>query len=375
MSQQGEHQRPETGEQSDWWSQLYDPELSDTGRTRQEDSLDDRFASVSRTVGGGAALPARRTAPEEPVPGSAGALRPAYGGEPGVLPAADPVALSELVPDTVLDSADHGTVSFRAVSLRGERGRQQGAPRGDVLLTARFGSGEAGLLLLAVASGGSGTPGARRAAREVCHAVGGAVGRSHARLAEDMRRVRPGALKPGLNRVTDRIHVRLRAQAAALGLGPEEYTAGLQCLLLPADPRCTLRVFFGSGTGSGSGETGGLFRLRDGGWQDVAPAIPGSTEARTAPALPADGPWPADEPPAPAAPFRFRAGESRHGDVLLMSTEGFAGPLRCESAARRLAGNWGGPSGPPGSAAYLADVQSCTDGHGGDRTAVAVWEH
>ncbi|WP_461030761.1 protein phosphatase 2C domain-containing protein, partial [Streptomyces sparsus] len=107
-------------------------------------------------------------------------------------------------------------------------------------------------------------PCADRAARDACHWIAGAVGRSHARLSEDIRAGRRGALKSGLGRLTARSMGRLRSRAAELGLEPAEYTAELRCLLLPVDPRCRTRVFFGVGGG-------GLFRLRDGAWQDLEP--------------------------------------------------------------------------------------------------------
>ena len=587
MSEQGEQHGPDSGERDDWWAQLYDAEASDTGRSRARDTLDDRFASVTRTVGlrtttpttsttstgapgdgaqgDGAAgsgdgprdpggpeeseAPEAREVPEEPsvpdapevpdppeipdpprtpespglpdmpdvpevpeapdvpeppslptpsvpvpsVPGPApepdplpgelpdepdlpappdmpdvpdlpeapdlpgpppvtgeapaghGGFGPppdmstdadadadsdtdsdpepvgvtasaAVGPAPGVpredgvvapaaLPVADPAALAELVPDTALDGAHYGTLTLRAVSTRGAAGREAGLLRGDALLTARFGSGGSTLLLVAVASGG------HRAAREVCQSIGGAVGRSHARLAEDINGGRRGALKSGLNRLTDRAYGKLRAQAAALGLDPGQHTAELRCLLLPADPRCLTRVFFGIGTG-------GLFRLRDGAWQDIEPRVADETgtgtetageggnsgsAGRAGPSEEAEddlsqgsrptmklGTTRLDDPAARAAardgfqeespeepraePFRFRASEARQGDVLLLCSKGLAGPVRDEPAfAASLKERWS--EGAPGLAGFLSDVQHRTaEGYGGDRTAVAVWE-
>ncbi len=201
-----------------------------------------------------------------PSPDHVGDRPPTYEAEPATFPAADPASLSELVPDTVLDGAHYGGLTLRAASLRGDSARHRGALRRDALLTARFGSGESALLLVAVAAGGRAATGGHRAAREICHSIGGVVGRSHARLAEDIRADRRDALKSGLHRLTDRCYGKLRAQAAALELQPEEYTADLRCLLLSADPRCRTRVFFGSGAG-------GLFRLRSGTWRDIEPGL------------------------------------------------------------------------------------------------------
>ncbi|MFG2261804.1 protein phosphatase 2C domain-containing protein [Streptomyces sp. NPDC048720] len=312
---------------------------------------------------------------------------PTYDPEPTALPLADPDELAEQVADTVLDGAQYGTCTLRAVSLRGDSARYRGEPRRDALLTARFGTGEQALVLVAMATGVRAAPGAHRVAAEACRLIGRAVGRSHGRLVEDLRAARRGELKSGLQRLTERGLGRLRAEAADRGLDPEEYTAGLRCLLLPADPGCRTRVFFGAGEG-------GLFRLRGGEWQDIEPVVPsgGATGAPvvgfgSAPAETPEGdrltmdfgipvppsPFePAPEPPR--EPFRFRASVARPGDVLVMATGGLAEPLRGEPAlCAYLARRWSGPT-PPGLAAFLADAQVRVKGYADDRTAAAVWE-
>jgi hypothetical protein len=294
--------------------------------------------------------------PETAVP-YVGHRPPLYEAEPATLPAADPAALAELVPDTVLDGAHYGGLTLRAASLRGDSARHRGALRRDALLTARFGAGESALLLVAVAAGGRSSTGGHRAARELCHAIGGAIGRSHTRLAEDIRGDRRGALKSGLQRLTDRCYGKLRAQAAALGVPPEGYTADLRCLLVSADPRCRTRIFFGAGGG-------GLFRLRRGAWQDIEGAVGEPGE----PGMP---------PPASPEPdpFRFQVSVARRGDTLLLCSPGLAQPLRAEPAfADGLALRWAGRGEPPGLATFLADVQLRVRGYAEDRTAVAVWE-
>ncbi|MGY1496502.1 protein phosphatase 2C domain-containing protein [Streptomyces sp. QTS52] len=311
---------------------------------------------------------------------------PTYAPEPTALPPADPDDLGDLVADTVLDGAQYGACTLRAVSLRGDSARFRGEPRRDSLLTARFGSGDHALVLIAMATGARATPGAHRAAAEACRWIGRAVGRSHVRLAEDLRAARRSDLKSGLHRLTDRSLGKLRASAAEQGIDPEEYTAGLRCLLLPADPDCRTRVFFGVGAG-------GLFRLRDGEWQDIEPRVtelpagepvvgfgspPHETPdgdrltmdlGITTPPSPYE---PAPEPPR--EPFRFRASVGRPGDTLLLCTGGLAEPLRgepelCEYLTRR----WSGGT-PPGLAAFLADTQVRVKGYADDRTAAAVWE-
>ncbi|MGP3982163.1 protein phosphatase 2C domain-containing protein [Streptomyces sp. KR80] len=319
---------------------------------------------------------------------------PTYEAEPVALPVADPQDLGALVPDTVLDGARYGSVTLRAASLRGDSARYRGEPRRDALLIARFGSGERALLLTAVASGARAATGAHRAAADACRWIGSAVGRSHARLAEDIRAGRRGPLKSGLHRLTDRSYGRLRARAAELGLDSAEYSATLRCLLTPADSGCRTRVFFGIGEG-------GLFRLRDGAWQDIEPAVPDDAEygepvAGHGSALSGDdrltvdlgsmppssptaadaGGTPTDSPrPSPhAEPFRFRETVARPGDTLLLCSSGLAEPLRGEPAlAGLLAERWAAAD-PPGLVAFLADVQLRAKGYADDRTAAAVWE-
>ncbi|MFE6281637.1 protein phosphatase 2C domain-containing protein [Streptomyces sp. NPDC057877] len=436
MSQQGG--RP-TGHSDDWWGQLYDDSTEDTGPTAAPDTVDDRFASASGAVGDGTALPGpradsrgtprraglfRQRTPQEPPPapprgptaattGTPGpvpppdpappppAPRPAaedprpvayvgsgpptYEPEPTALPPADPDDLGELVADTVLDGARYGACTLRAVSMRGDSARYRGEPRRDALLTARFGTGDQALVLVAMATGTRATPGAHRAAAQVCQWIGRAVGRSHTRLAEDIRAGRRGDLKSGLHRLTDRSLGRLRAGAVEEGLRPEEYSATLRCLLLPADPECRTRVFFGVGAG-------GLFRLRDGVWQDIEPPVGEVTGEPVVGfgSLPSETPEgdrltmdlgiptpPSPYEPAPAPPrepFRFRASVARPGDTLLMCTAGLAEPLRGEpDLSAHLTARWSAPEAP-GVAEFLADAQVRVKGYADDRTAAAVWE-
>ncbi|MEV7281380.1 protein phosphatase 2C domain-containing protein [Streptomyces sp. NPDC093111] len=333
-------------------------------------------------------LPAPR-----PRTGHVGSRPPTYEAEPTALPAARPGELDELVADTVLDGARYGAYTLRAASVRGDSARFRGEPRRDALLTCRFGQDETALVLVAVAAGRRAAEHAHLAAADVCRWIAEAVGRSHARLSDDIRSGRRGDLKSGLHRLTDRTYGRLRTRAAERGLDPEEYTAGLRCLLLSADPGCRTRVFFGIGTG-------GLFRLRDGSWQDIEPLLPepavgapvvgyGSPPAPTpdAPEATEEGdrltmdlgvttaPALIERPvPPPAEPFRFRASVARPGDTLLLASHGLAEPLRGEPAlARELATRWAGAE-PPGLAAFLADTQLRVTGYADDRTGVAVWE-
>ncbi|MGV9248204.1 protein phosphatase 2C domain-containing protein [Streptomyces sp. NPDC003710] len=330
--------------------------------------------------------PAQGAVPRTPRPVDyVGSGPPTYDAEPTALPLADPDALDDLVPDTVLDGARYGALTLRAASVRGDSARFRGEPRRDCLLTARFGTGDQALVLVAMATGARGTPGAHRAAAQVCRWIGRAVGRSHVLLGEDIRAGRRGDLKSGLHRLTDRSLGKLRASAAEQGVDPDEYTATLRCLLLPADPACRTRVFFGVGEG-------GLFRLRGGEWQDIEPRV---AETAGEPvvgfgSLPSETPEgdrltmdlgittppspyePAPEPPKD--PFRFRASIARPGDTLLLCTGGLADPLRGEpQLAEHLTVRWS-EGGVPALAAFLADTRVRVKGYADDRTAAAVWE-
>ncbi|MGW9451923.1 protein phosphatase 2C domain-containing protein [Streptomyces sp. NPDC055632] len=334
-----------------------------------------------------------------PVPrprtGFVGSRPPTYEPEPTALPVARPGELAGVVADTVLDGARYGTCTLRAASVRGDSARFRGEPRRDALLTARFGHDEAALVLVAVAAGSRTTEDAHLAAADACRWIAEAVCRSHGRLSEDIRSGRRRDLKSGLHRLTDRTYGKLRARAAERGLAPDEYTASLRCLLLPADPDCRTRVFFGVGGG-------GLFRLRDGVWQDIEPLLPERAAVTGAPVVGFGSPPPApsvpeateeedrltmdlgittapgplvEEPvPPPAEPFRFRASVARPGDTLLLASPGLADPVRGEPGlARELADRWADAE-PPGLAAFLADTQLRVTGYADDRTGVAVWE-
>ncbi|MFD9247430.1 protein phosphatase 2C domain-containing protein, partial [Streptomyces sp. NPDC059556] len=329
-----------------------------------------------------------------PRPGHVGSRPPTYEPEPTALPVARPGELGELVSDTVLDGARYGTCTLRAASVRGDSARYRGEPRRDALLTARFGHDETALVLVAVAAGSRAAEDAHLAAADACRWIAEAVCRSHARLSEDIRSGRRGDLKSGLHRLTDRTYGKLRTRAAERGLAPDEYTATLRCLLVPADPDCRTRVFFGIGGG-------GLFRLRDGAWQDIEPLLPEPAAVTGAPVVgfgspppqgvaaeteegdrltmdlgitTAPGPLVEEPVPPPAEPFRFRASVARPGDTLLLASPGLAEPMRGEPAlARELAARWADAEAP-GLAAFLADTQLRVTGYADDRTGVGVWE-
>ncbi|MBU7600502.1 protein phosphatase 2C domain-containing protein [Streptomyces sp. P38-E01] len=299
-----------------------------------------------------------------------------------MLPAADPDRLHALTPDTVLDGAHHGPLTVRAVSTRGDRARHQGQPRYDALLTARFGSGDSALLLLVLATGASRHAEGHLAAREACEEITAAVGRSRHRLSEDLRRERRASLKSGLGRLTARTLGRLRASAVDQGLDPTQYTAVLRCLVLPADPRCRIRLFFGVGAG-------GLFRLRGGQWQDLEPVHPparpamvigdgngsgGALPSSAASALARVPVDPQDLLAPRTPPFLFRTSVAEPGDALMLCSEGMAEPLRTQEAFGEELGTRWNAAAPPNLTEFLGDAQLPSKGHTEDRTVIGVWE-
>lgn len=81
MSQQGERHTghgARSGQEDDWWGQLYDESKDDTGPAKAADTLDDRFASASDTVADG----------DEGAEGAAGTEGAEGGGGAGVGPGA-----------------------------------------------------------------------------------------------------------------------------------------------------------------------------------------------------------------------------------------------------------------------------------------------
>ncbi|MFI2031471.1 protein phosphatase 2C domain-containing protein [Streptomyces buecherae] len=289
-----------------------------------------------------------------------GVRPPTYAAEPTALPPADAADLDALVPDTTLDGASYGPLTLRAVSSRGDSARYRGEPRRDALLTARFGSGDEALLLVAVASGARAAPLAHRAARELCASIGGAIGRSHVRLADDVHSGRRAALKSGLQRLTDRAYVGLRAHAHELGLDPTAYTASLRCLLLPVAPDCRTRVFFGVGDG-------GLFRLRDGAWQDVEPAaVPvtatpsgHATAPDSDPTTASDQAPPETDPAAPyAPPARAAAGSGPRPPADPRIAVGLSPAGESVDAAPEAGGGGAGGADEPPAAPGGASTES-----------------
>ena len=274
---------------------------------------------------------------------------PTYDPEPTALPLADPDLLGTLVPDTVIEGARYGTMTLRAVSVRGDSARYRGDSRGDRLLTARFGEGSDALLAVVIATPASAD--APSIADDACRQLAAAIGRSRAQLLGDLRSGAQENLRYGLQRLTARATLRLR------GAGPEAANSGaLHALIAPLDPTTRLRAGFGVGPGA-------LLLLGDDAWYD---AYAGRRMVQQQPDVEGES----DD----AERFRFRVVVPEPGDVLLLCSEGLAQPLREEPAVSDfLADHWAHPH-PPGTVDYLRHVQVRAKGYAADRTAVALWE-
>ena len=281
---------------------------------------------------------------EDPEVEVVGGGPPTYGAEPTVWPQADPDALDGLVPDTVLDGAQYGPLTVRTVAIRGDSARYRGAAAQGRPAHRPF-----RFRRRRPAAGGDGERRPRRGRRAPGRAGRGPVDRGRRGPQPCPPRGRPaaarrGSLKSGLHRLTDRCYGRLRARGEDLGLDDGAYTASVRCLLLPADPECRIRLFFGVAT--------------------AACSVSATASGRT---------W-TPAPDEASAPFRFRATVAQPGDALLMCSAGLAEPLRGEpQLAAHLADRWGHGK-VPGLAAYLADAQTRVKGYADDRTAVTVWD-
>ncbi|KQV19203.1 MULTISPECIES: protein phosphatase 2C domain-containing protein [unclassified Kitasatospora] len=310
---------------------------------------------------------ARRAYDQQPVP-HVGDRPPTYGPEPTAVALADPDGLAVLTPDTVLEGAQYGPATLRAVSVRGDSARYRGELRRDALLITRFGEGEEGLLLAVVATT-SATAAPSPLAAEACRQLAAAIGRSRTELAADLRDGARDRLRYGLQRLTTSAFAPLRAPGVLLDAASDSQLDGasdtasegssagaLHCLLLSLDPAATHRAAFGLGPS-------GLYLLRSGHWIDAYAA-----RLLHHP----DGQLPSPAGPSPK-PFRFRLVPATPGDILLLCTPGLADPLADEPAvAHFLANHWAHPH-PPGTVDFLRQIQVRAKGYSADRTAAALW--
>lgn len=250
------------------------------------------------------------------------------------------------VPDTVLDCAEQGPCTVRAVSVRGAAARRRGVPRGDALCVAPC----AGGLLLAVARGAG--PRAHLGAQEACRLALAHAVRESAALTAALRARDATAFRGYADRAVASIGAVLAHTAQRAGRPPEAYASSLRVLYVPTLPGGGVPGLYGVGEGSTA-------LLREGLW-DTAPGAGGA--------------------PSPLLPGAERAGLARlleplrPGDVLGLGTA----PLDPDRLTREyLATAWGeGP--PPEPAELLRQIQHRTPYGTGEaeqnaRTGVVLW--
>ena len=325
------------------------------------------------------AIRPRRAAPPPDAPRGGlhhiGPRPPSYPPRPRGLPSArGGDLLAAVLPDTVLDGAEYGPLTVRAASVRGDSHRWQGECRQDALCVTRLGTSGVpgtsgadgadgadgqGLLLLAVADGVGSAPRSHRGS----HAAVCLAAEHLDPVAGDLEaalRAQDAATFSGLvNKAVADAAGELRV---LLGVPGAEYATTLRALLVPLDPHVAVRGFLAVGDG-------GLFRLRGEGWWDIGH-----------PAVTPDGSGVIDTgtaalPDAYQRVVTWLLDPAEPGDVLVLCTDGFSGPLAGEARLRAfLAEQWGGTAPVPQPSDFLWQLQARVKSYDDDRTVVCLWE-
>ncbi|AXK36643.1 hypothetical protein DVA86_32825 [Streptomyces armeniacus] len=332
----------------------------------------DAGTGAGRDPYGGASAPGRHvprwaredtSPPEKPrgAPRHVGARPPRYAPTPLGLPAPrDGDAHAAILPDTVLDGARYGPLTVRAVSVRGDSHRHLGECRQDALALTRLGSAESGLLLLAVADGVGGASRSHSGSNGIVHGLAQLLDR----MAEPLLEAIAGGDADTFQNLADEAVADAADMLRANMKAPaQEYSTTLRALLVPLDPAVQTRGFLSVGDG-------GLFRITTGGWQLLDGATDPDGEGRgvintSTPALPDNYDRVATSLLAPSTP----------GDVLVLCTDGFSGPLEGERELRALlADDWGGGADVPHLSDFLWQVQTRAKTYDDDRTVICLWE-
>ncbi|MFE3516884.1 protein phosphatase 2C domain-containing protein [Streptomyces sp. NPDC059166] len=311
------------------------------------------------------AAPAEQPSSEAPPPtlgepAHSGTKPPMYPPVPLELPyvGADPAAA--VLPDIVVDGAQHGSSCVRAASVRGDSHRYLGEPRQDALCVTRIGRPGAGeLLVLAVADGVGSAAHSHVGSNEACRLTAAYLDRAAEDLCAVLAAGDGAALAQLVDGVVGEIAVLLTDLALRNGHPPAAYATTLRVLLVPLDPAVRLRGFFAVGDG-------GTALLRAGRWTlDITEAGgegSGVIDTRT------------DALPLARSATTSVIGPVAPGDVLLLCTDGLSTPLAGEPEMRAfLASAWGGGT-VPGPADFLWQTQFRVKSYDDDRTAVVLWE-
>ncbi|MEU1176878.1 protein phosphatase 2C domain-containing protein [Streptomyces sp. NPDC005820] len=299
------------------------------------------------------------------VPAHVGNRPPSYPphplGRPSVRDTED--ALAAFSPVVLLDGAHIGRLTVRAASVRGDSHNWEGSCRQDAMTVTRIGPPEAEMLLLAVADGvGSAVyshVGSYELSRRAAVFLDREAESIHAAVcARDENELRVLATKAVAGAAAElRAAWAQAAQHRPRPYADQDYATTLHVLLIPTDPGIRDRVLCSVGDG-------GLFVLREGGWEHGDPDDgAGLLDTRTE-----------------ALPHAYRSVKATlvrtmPGEVLLLGTDGITNPLTQKDPefARRLAEAWGGPE-VPSLSDFLWQAQTRAKSYDDDRTVICVWE-
>ncbi|MBL0781412.1 protein phosphatase 2C domain-containing protein, partial [Streptomyces albidoflavus] len=292
-------------------------------------------------------------------PWHGGPKPPLYRPVPQAAPAVRSAGIEgALVPDLVVDGAEHGPLTVRAASVRGDSHRYQAEPRQDSVCVARIGSGESELLVLGVADGVGSAPLSHVGSQKACALAAGALDRVAGPLAAAVAEGDLAGFTALARQAVSEVATLLRHEAERYGRQPSEFATTLRLLVVPLDPAVRVRGLLTLGDG-------GTAMLREGRWNT---ALGGTEEGDGAvidtrtPALPTTR-----EPVATLI-------STLPGDVLVVCTDGLSTPLAGDQeTARFLARAWS-QERVPGPADFLWQLQYRVKSYDDDRSAAVLWE-
>jgi hypothetical protein len=293
--------------------------------------------------------------PEVYVPNPKSVSPPAiavFGNQPQVPvnPQALPLGLDS-TPDTVVDGADLGPLLIRAVSVRGDRNRQDARFRGDAFLLHAFEGRFPRPVLLSVVAAGLGdgswaNAGAARFCRSLATALGERAGGINTTWADSLEQ---GVLHDLLRSATQDAAGPLKELATVKNTPlPTEFTAILTPL---GDGGRRQHLIFGIGGGS-------VWRVRDGEWDR---SFPPSDDVQTRASLP-------DTPEA----VTWTTVETEPRDVLLLCTGAMAKLTQRVPVRDFFTQAWA--PGAPHLTEFLWHMTFRAPAASDDRTAIGLWD-